>query len=78
MSPEEMKDEIDGLNNMYEALQKKKDELTEKYGDNVFRRRLNFYDRQMMKLNREIAGKITKLSQIGEGNFKTPESTQLG
>jgi len=78
MSPDEMKDEIDSLNSKYEDLQKKKDELTDKYGDNVFRRRLNFYDRQMMKLNKEIAGKITKLSQAGEGNFKTPESTQLG
>jgi len=78
MSPEEMKEEIDNLNSKYEDLQKKKDELTEKHGDNVFRRRLNFYDRQMMKLNREIAGKITKLGETHVGDFKKPESANLG
>ncbi len=78
MSPEEMKDEIDDLNNKYEGLQKKKDDISEKYGDNIFRRRMDFYTRQMMKLNKEIAGKITKLSQVSVGDFKKPESTNLG
>ncbi len=77
MSPEEMKDEIDGLNKKYEDLQKKKDDIAEKYGDNTFRRKLDFYTRQMMKLNKEIAWKITRLSQASVGDFKKPESASL-
>ena len=78
MSPEEMKEEIDNLNTKFEGLQKKKDDLSEKYGDNTFRRKLDFYTRQMMKLNKEIAFKITRLSQSSVGDFKKPESTNLG
>jgi len=78
MSPEEMKDEIDALNKKYEEMEKKKDDIIEKSGENTFRRRLDFYKRKMMKLNQEIAGKVGKLEQTTVGDFKKPVSTDLG
>jgi len=78
MSPEEMKSEIDSLNEKYEGLQKKKDEIEEKHGPDIFRRRLNSYQRKMQALNKEIAGKIIKLNNASVGDFKKPGSVNLG
>ncbi len=78
MSPEEMKDEIEAHNKKYNELEKKKDDIIEKTGENVFRRKIDAYKRKMFKLNKEMAWKVLKLEQASIGDFKKPESTNLG
>ena len=77
MSPEELRDEIEAMNVDYDKLQKERDDIEDKWGKNVFRRKYDAIGRKMFKMNTQIASKLITLEKMSVGDFRPPEKANL-